>query len=224
MALLYKAELTPTKLELVQAWVRGQPWFETQAGDPATIGAFRFDDPEGEVGIETLLVRWGDGETVAQIPVTYRGAPLEGGESWLIGTTLHSVLGERWVYDATGDPAWVAAIASAAFGGLGEAELVVDDGSGTRIARATTATVRGSGSDPAPVRAPRDGEVSTRNEGSVTVVTAGELRIAVPRTVAAATSGAVEAAVARAGTETVAGTWEGQADPVVLATVWRSEG
>ena len=34
------------------------------------------------------------------VPLTYRGAPLAGGEADLVGTTEHSALGTRWVYDA----------------------------------------------------------------------------------------------------------------------------
>jgi hypothetical protein len=44
-----------------------------------SVSAYRFDDPAGEVGIETLLVRRGAGP-VLQVPLTYRGAPLAGAE------------------------------------------------------------------------------------------------------------------------------------------------
>src|SRR5215218_7739419 len=100
MALLHRAEITPTKLELLDAWLPTRAWYRGPA-DPglAKVGAFRFDDPAGEVGIETLLVQAGDGP-VLQVPLTYRAAPLAGAEPWLIGTTEHSVLGRRWVYDA----------------------------------------------------------------------------------------------------------------------------
>ncbi len=62
------------------------------------------------MGVETLLVRVGEGP-VLQVPLTYRGAPLPGGESALVGTMEHSVLGPRWVYDGTGDPVYVATLA-----------------------------------------------------------------------------------------------------------------
>jgi hypothetical protein len=45
---------------------------------------------------------------VYQIPMTYRDAPLPGAEDHLIATAEHSVLGPRWIYDATVDPVWVA--------------------------------------------------------------------------------------------------------------------
>jgi hypothetical protein len=107
MALLHQAELVPSKLEALAAWAPSQPWFD---GDPERlerVAAFRLDDPAGEVGVEVLLLRAGDGP-VLQVPLTYRGSPLEGGDEWLVGTMQHSVLGERWVYDGCGDPVYVA--------------------------------------------------------------------------------------------------------------------
>src|ERR1700710_2202585 len=101
MALLHRATLQPSKLELLQDWAPTQPWFDgDRSAELVTVAAYRFDDPEGEVGIETLLVRAGDGP-VLQVPLTYRAAPLDGGDAWLIGTMQHSVLGQRWTYDGT---------------------------------------------------------------------------------------------------------------------------
>ena len=51
----------------------------------------------------------GDRLDVVQVPLTFRGAPLEGCEHALIGTTTHSTLGERWVYDGVHDPVFVRA-------------------------------------------------------------------------------------------------------------------
>ena len=60
MALLHKAEIRPSKLELLDGWAQSQPWF---VGAPdrglSQVGAFRFDDPEGEVGIEAILFQRG---------------------------------------------------------------------------------------------------------------------------------------------------------------------
>lgn len=101
MAHIYRAGLTPSKLDLVEGWAPSQPWF---AGDEdATfeqLASYRFDDPLGQVGLEVLFVRVGEGP-VMQIALTYRDAPFDPAESWLIGTLMHSVLGKRWVYDAT---------------------------------------------------------------------------------------------------------------------------
>ncbi|MEU7902544.1 CG0192-related protein [Actinoplanes sp. NPDC049118] len=146
MALLYRAELKPSKLELVAAWLPGRPWFEgTAAPVLDRVAAYRFDDPAGEVGIETLLVRFGDGP-IHQVPLTYRGAPLDGGDGWLIGTMEHGVLGRRWVYDALGDPVYLAALAGA-FAGVPQAEEFFEvDGRLER--RAPSMAITGSGAVP----------------------------------------------------------------------------
>lgn len=100
MAIIYDATLRPNKTELITAWLDRQTWGGT--GPIETLGSYRFDDPDGEVGLEGFLVRR-EGRTL-HVPLTYRGAPLAEAEDSLIGTTDHSVLGERWVYEATGDP------------------------------------------------------------------------------------------------------------------------
>lgn len=105
-ATVHHAELKPTKLELLAQWLPSQPWFEGDAHDLERVGAYRFVDPDGEVGIETLLVR--SGGLTYQVPLTYRAEPLEDAGSYLIGTLEHSVLGSRYVYDAVGDPVYVA--------------------------------------------------------------------------------------------------------------------
>ena len=152
MALIHRATIRPTKLELLETWAPAQPWFAGETGAHLTlVASFRFDDPAGEVGIETLLVRAGDGP-VLQIPLTYRGAPLEGGDAWLITTMEHSVLGPRWVYDAVGDPVYRATLATTVLTGGREADLFVES-DGATVPRESTATVVGSGSGAsAPVR------------------------------------------------------------------------
>src|SRR5690349_10364756 len=108
MAVIHHATITPTKLELLAGWLPGRPWFP--GGELRQVDAYRFDDPAGEVGVETLLVA-ADG-AVVQAPLTYRGAPLEAAEQHLLGTMEHSVLGTRWIYDGCGDPVWAAALAT----------------------------------------------------------------------------------------------------------------
>lgn len=98
------ATLTPSKIELVAAWLPSQPWFAGDTAAARIVGAFRFVDPEGEVGIESLLVK--AGEVTYHVPVTYRGAPLPDADDSLVGTMEHSLLGKRWVYDATADPVY----------------------------------------------------------------------------------------------------------------------
>lgn len=145
MAILHSATIRPSKLELLDVWAPAQPWFEGETGAPLRlVASFRFDDPAGEVGVETLLVRAGDGP-VLQIPLTYRGTPLEGGDAWLISTMEHSVLGPRWVYDAVGDPVYRATLTATVLTGGREADLYVES-DGVTVPRESTATVVGSGS------------------------------------------------------------------------------
>ncbi|HEX8867317.1 MAG TPA: hypothetical protein VF821_16785 [Lentzea sp.] len=99
------ATLTPHFREFLPAWVAGQPWYEGR-GALRPAGFLRFEDPAGEVGVETHLLR--DDEAVWQVPLTYRSAPLAGAE--LVTQAQHSVLGTRWIYDAVTDPVWIAAI------------------------------------------------------------------------------------------------------------------
>ncbi|MGW7125139.1 maltokinase N-terminal cap-like domain-containing protein [Streptomyces sp. NPDC054901] len=111
MAVIHHTTLTPTKVELLAAWLPSRPWYRatTAAPELAKAGGFRLDDPEGEVGIEFLVVTDGsDGSAPAYLtPLTYRGAPLDGAEAALLGTMEHGVLGKRWVYDGAHDPALV---------------------------------------------------------------------------------------------------------------------
>jgi hypothetical protein len=143
MALLYRASLKPTKLELVASWLPGRPWFAGESADGLErVAAYRFDDPAGEVGMETLLVRRGAGP-VYQVPLTYRGAPLDDAEDWLVGTCEHGVLGRRWVYDGLGDPVYTAALARAVAGAPQAQEFFEVDG---RLeGREPSMTITGSG-------------------------------------------------------------------------------
>jgi hypothetical protein len=108
MAIIHNTTMNPGKLDLLAAWLPGQPWYLRTGRDPelAKIGGFRLDDPEGAVGIEFMLVADQSGAETAvyQVPLTYRGQPLDGADSALIGTSEHGVLGLRWIYDGTHDP------------------------------------------------------------------------------------------------------------------------
>ncbi|MEU8461123.1 1,4-alpha-glucan branching protein [Streptomyces sp. NPDC029003] len=115
MAVIHHTTLSPTKLELLAAWLPLKPWYRG-AGDLtrlANAGGFRLDDPEGEVGIEFMVVTdTSGGEPVAHlVPLTYRGAPLDGAGDGLVGTLEHGVLGPRWVYDGAHDPVLVRQLA-----------------------------------------------------------------------------------------------------------------
>ncbi|WP_111766091.1 maltokinase N-terminal cap-like domain-containing protein [Nakamurella deserti] len=104
MAQIYRTTLTPSKLDLAAGWLAGRAWYRgSGAPDLVKAGGFRLDDPDGEVGCEFMVVRDADG-TCYQLPVTYRGAPVDGADEALVGTTEHGVLGRRWVYDGADDP------------------------------------------------------------------------------------------------------------------------
>jgi hypothetical protein len=144
MATLHRATLTPTKLELLAGWLPARHWYPTgETADLGRVAACRFDDPAGEVGVEMMVVRSGDGPLV-HAPLTYRGAPLDGAELFLIGTTEHSVLGTRWVYDAVGDPVYLQQLASAIRTGGHEAAEFVETDEGPQR-REPLMSVRGSG-------------------------------------------------------------------------------
>ncbi|MFG2289508.1 1,4-alpha-glucan branching protein [Streptomyces sp. NPDC048595] len=107
MAVIHHTTIKPTKLELLASWLPTRPWYRAGAGEPqlAKAGGFRLDDPEGEVGIEFMVVTDTSGPepTTYLVPMTYRGAPLDGAEHALVGTMEHGVLGRRWVYDGLHD-------------------------------------------------------------------------------------------------------------------------
>jgi hypothetical protein len=102
MAVVHHTTLTPSKLELLVAWLPRQPWYRGTGAEPVRAGGFRLDDPAGEVGIEFVVLT--EGSAAYLVPMTYRGAPLPGAEAALIGTMEHGVLGTRWAYDAVHDP------------------------------------------------------------------------------------------------------------------------
>lgn len=108
MAVIHHTVLKPTKLELLTSWLPTRPWYRGGPAEPelAKAGGFRLDDPQGEVGIEFMVVTDASSPdpTGYLVPLTYRGAPLEGAEHALVGTMEHGVLGRRWAYDACHDP------------------------------------------------------------------------------------------------------------------------
>ena len=127
MARFHLATITPTKAELIATWAPTQPWGLAADVPIEVIGSFRFDDPDGRVGMETHLATAGG--TLLQIPLTYRDEPLEGADDALIVEMQHSVLGTRWVYDGLRDPRLVVMLAAVAMTGQGEAVgMVVYDG------------------------------------------------------------------------------------------------
>lgn len=111
MAIIHETTMHPSKLELLARWLPGRAWYSGTGKGLARAGGFRLDDPDGEVGIEFMVVSDGDG-TAYLAPMTYRGTPLDGADDALIGTSLHGVLGTRWIYDGEHDPVLRAQLAA----------------------------------------------------------------------------------------------------------------
>jgi hypothetical protein len=204
MALIHRATISPTKAELLGAWVPAQPWGEPEVH---LVGAYRFDDPDGEVGIETHVLATADGQLL-QAPLTYRGAPLAGADDFLICTMEHSVLGRRWIYDATGDPVYARVLASVLLAGVGQADELVE---GTDVPREPSVRVTGSAGRAGEDVPPLDG-AGASDDGSATVLTCGDLRLVVRRRLDGHASPAEHES-------TLTGTWAGVDEPVLLAYV-----
>ncbi|MET0417656.1 MAG: hypothetical protein ABW022_16710 [Actinoplanes sp.] len=206
MAIIHKATLTPTKIELLEAWLAGRAWLpDAEVKGLERVAACRFDDPAGEVGIEMIIVRAGDGPLV-HVPLTYRGAPLDDAEHWLVGTTEHSVLGTRWVYDAVGDPVYLAALVEAVRTGGAQADEMVETESGPQQ-RTPDMTVHGTGHATAGAPA---GPLVRVEDGDPAVVVTDEVRVTVRRVLS---DQPAEESLA------LLGEWPELAAPAVLATV-----
>jgi hypothetical protein len=187
------ATLTPSKPELVAAWLATESW-GAGIGALEHVGGYRFDDPDGEVGIEALLLRAGD--RVVHLPLSYRAAPLDGADDFLLGTLSHSALGERWVYDACGDPVAVHAFLTAVLTGGEQAALDVARGGQVVDRRAPAVRAVGSGSA---ATCPALGPVSVRERGATAVVEAAGHTLTLARLLPADVSGS----------ETLTVTWDG---------------
>ncbi|MFK4297137.1 hypothetical protein ABH924_002286 [Arthrobacter sp. GAS37] len=208
MAIIHRATLNPSKLELIERYLPVQPWFTKDGSAPPEMrGAYRFDDPDGEVGLETHLISHGG--KVYQVSLSYRGSELHGGEDSLLGTMEHSVLGTRWVYDACADPVYVSALAAAILTGQEEAQQFVEV-DGALEPRASSVTVKGSGAPGSEV--PSVTPAAPVTEGSVTSIDGGELTLLVNRVLDPGTPGPENSATLR-------GTWTEQEAPVLLASL-----
>jgi len=73
MGLFHVATVAPSKLEMVAGWIPTQPWGPSTDAVVEMIGAFRFDDPLGQVGrwhIAPTNVRLsGGGWSIERVPV-----------------------------------------------------------------------------------------------------------------------------------------------------------
>jgi hypothetical protein len=208
MAILHDATITPGKRDLMKAWLPGRSWFD---GDLARKphASFRFDDPEGEVGVECFLLGPEEGSDAATllVPMSYRGAPLEGADEHLIGTTDHSVLGKRWVYDGMADPVAVQTLLTAILTGGHEAELTMDhDGELVRFDPTCRVSGSGTASDGVPVE-----PVTVLDPGDPSISRAGAHDLVLARVVGTVV----------AGDQTLTAQW-GDHGPVVVAAARRS--
>ena len=179
MGIVYEATLDPSKQELVAGWLPSRSWGR---GLEITgkVGEYRFDDPAGEVGVETIVFATTDGSLI-QVPLTYRAQPLAGAEESLVGTSEHSVLGTRWVYDGCGDPVWAAGLATAILTGGTQDQMYLEQ-DGERIDVPPRMQVRGSGepgSDVPDVVAVD----SVTDHGTTTVVRCGALELLLARVI-----------------------------------------
>jgi hypothetical protein len=211
VAIIYPAELRPSKLELVGRWLPAQPWHPAEtSADLEAVGSYRFDDPAGEVGVEAHLVRAGD--VLLHVPLTYRGEALPGAEKWLLGAMEHSVLGRRWVYDGCGDPVYVTALAEVILGGGVQAEEDVQGADGPTRRELGTRVTGGERSGPVPpVRTTAELSVES-DEGRTTIGIEG--LVLVVRRVLDPITDQRDPTTGPA----LTGTWTGQEAPVVLAT------
>ena len=204
MAIFHRATIKPTKEELIAAWAPSQPWGPT-AGEPVeVIGSYRFDDPQGQVGMETFLFT--AGAELFQVPLTYRDAPLVGAEAALITEMSHSVLGNRWVYDGWRDPLFVVMLAGVAMTGQGEAlGMAVYDGR-WYIA---PANVRIHGGGWTQGRVPVDRFELASDDASGSVLRSDRFALTLFRRPRTDPLGAMK----------LTATWPGQDEPVILAAV-----
>ena len=207
MAILHDATITPGKRDLMRAWLPSRTWFD---GDLARKphASFRFDDPVGEVGVECFLLgpEGGSASSTLLVPMSYRGAPLEGADEHLIGTTDHSVLGKRWVYDGAADPVAVQTILTAILTGGHEASLTMEH-DGEIVVFEPTCRVSGSGSASDGVPA---SPVSVVDAGDPTVTRAGDHELVLARVIGTQVEG----------DETLTAQW-GDHGPVVVAAARR---
>ena len=202
MALFHAATITPTKAELIARWAPTRPWGPSAADPVEVIGSYRFDDPDGRVGLETHLVVAGG--AVLQVPLTYRDQPLEGAADALISEMEHSVLGTRWVYDGLRDPRLVVLLAGVTMTGQGEALGMAQYDGRWYIA---PSNVRIHGGGWSQERVPVDGFELRSDDATASVLRNDRFELTVFRRPVAGPRPPIG----------LTATWDGQRDPVVLA-------
>jgi hypothetical protein len=204
VALFHLSKIAPTKLELIAEWAPTQPWGPPASVSIEMIGSYRFDDPDGRVGMEVLIVDAGGAPM--QVPLTYRDEPLDGAEDAFITEMQHSVLGTRWVYDGLRDPRLIVMLAGVAMTGQGEAlGMAMYDGR-WYIA---PSNVRIQGGGWTQERVPVDGFEPGAEDGAAAVLHNDRFDLTVYRRLAPGPRPPIG----------LTATWTGQEDAVVLAEV-----
>jgi hypothetical protein len=208
MAIFHRATIKPTKEELLAAWAPTQPWGPPAEEPLEVIGSYRFDDPDGRVGMESFLCSAGG--QLLHVPLTSRDEPLgDGAEHGLITEMTHSVLGDRWVYDGLRDPVFVVMLAGVTMTGQGEAlGMVVYEG--RWYVAPSNVRIRGGGWSQE--RVPVDGFELASDAGAdgVALLRSDRFDLTVHRR--------PQAGRASAGMRLTA-TWAGQDEPVLLASI-----
>lgn len=199
MALLHKATLHPSKLELLAGYLR--------QSSVTQLGSYRFDDPNGDVGIETHIVR-DDSGAIWHLPLTYRSEPLIGADEWAVGTMDHSVLGKRWVYNACADSVYGGELVRAIMTGGSQVEQYFETDEG-RTYRDPSAAVKGSGNAETP--APKVSGVHAESFDTDTLIDAGSVQVVVRHR--------LDSPEPESSSASLSGTWGEGNDTVVLAYV-----
>lgn len=202
MGRFYPATITPSKGELIAAWLPSQRWAPSTDADVEVVGAFRYDDPDGQVGMETHLVSVGG--VLLQVPLTYRSEPLAGAEAALVGTLQHSDLGTRWVYDGLRDPQATMVLAAVALTGQGEA-LGMGERDGRWFIAPSPVRIRGGGWGLERIYV--DGLELERDDAEASVLRNDRIEVTVSRRPVPGPQPTIG----------LTATWDGQAEPVVLA-------
>lgn len=202
MGLFHVATITPSKADLIGRWLPAQPWGPAADAEVELVGAFRFDDPEHRVGMETHLVSAGG--SIYQVPVTYRDEPLAGAEDAFIAETEHSVLGTRWVYDGLGDERYLLMLLAVTLTGQGET-IGLADHEGRWYTRPATARISGGGWTGGAIAV--DGLQPVADEGAVVRLANDGFELRFHRQLSPGPQPAIG----------LTATWEGQREPMVLA-------
>ncbi|MEM9132401.1 MAG: hypothetical protein AAF962_04745 [Actinomycetota bacterium] len=202
MGLFHVATITPSKAELIADWLPTRAWGPGSEAEVEVVGAFRFDDPEHRVGMETHLVTAGG--TLYQVPLTYRDEPLAGAEEAFITEMEHSALGTRWVYDGLGDERYRLMLLAVTLTGQGET-LGLAAHEGRWYTRPASARIFGGGWTGDAVAV--DGLDVMADEGRTVDLASDAFQLRFHRTPTPGTKPAIA----------LMATCEGHRDPVVLA-------